>query len=363
MSTSQTSWSPCARRHTSMNFLRCLGGDSSQDLVVHANRDLLERLRWVPGPRRRATSARCPAGGTLPEAAELTVPTSATAGPGSEGRHDQPADLTRYEIAPHPTIQLGQLPKTFAKSTTLVVCSSTRTASPVMCSRRRFPGRSCCASMERSKVMTLLAAFIAAHPVAERNLRRWFFDAPLQDSGKTWVLSKMWGLDPDCPQGLGRARTSTPATHGAERRTVGVGRLEHRTKECLAPDMTARIVVCVDIAHSRGRSVATSHLACRRTATCLRGVGSLLRHGHCQLGGRLPDCFVAAKSDPGLDPGRRATPSAVKMLSGNPAGPRPRPPTGPPGDDEVVCLGRLSTVEAGGSAPCLAALGLEAGRQ
>lgn len=39
----------------------------------------------------------------------------------------------------------------------------------------------------------LIEAFVATYPVAERNLHRWFFDSPLHDQGRTWVLSKMWG--------------------------------------------------------------------------------------------------------------------------------------------------------------------------
>lgn len=40
----------------------------------------------------------------------------------------------------------------------------------------------------------LIGAFINRYPSAERNLQRWFFETPLHDPGRTWVLSKMWGL-------------------------------------------------------------------------------------------------------------------------------------------------------------------------
>ena len=46
----------CSKTHIN-HFLRSLGRDSSQDLVVRANRDLLERLRSVPIPR--STSDFC----------------------------------------------------------------------------------------------------------------------------------------------------------------------------------------------------------------------------------------------------------------------------------------------------------------
>jgi hypothetical protein len=51
----------------------------------------------------------------------------------------------------------------------------------------------------------LIEAFVADYPVAERNLHRWFFDSPLHDQGRTWVLSKMWGAQ------------SEAVTHGAFR--------------------------------------------------------------------------------------------------------------------------------------------------
>lgn len=40
----------------------------------------------------------------------------------------------------------------------------------------------------------LIEAFIEAYPNAERNQHRWFFDTPLHETGRTWVLSKMWGI-------------------------------------------------------------------------------------------------------------------------------------------------------------------------
>lgn len=39
----------------------------------------------------------------------------------------------------------------------------------------------------------LAEAIVAAHPAETNRLGRWFLDAPLHDSGRTWVLSKMWG--------------------------------------------------------------------------------------------------------------------------------------------------------------------------
>jgi len=35
--------------------------------------------------------------------------------------------------------------------------------------------------------------FISRNTVAENNFHRWFFESPLHESGRTWVLSKMWG--------------------------------------------------------------------------------------------------------------------------------------------------------------------------
>ena len=39
----------------------------------------------------------------------------------------------------------------------------------------------------------LVAAFVTDHPAARNNLGRWFFDDPVQEADRTWVLSKMWG--------------------------------------------------------------------------------------------------------------------------------------------------------------------------
>lgn len=44
-------------------------------------------------------------------------------------------------------------------------------------------------------------AFVRTYPVAERNMGRWFFEQPLHDQGRTWVLSKMWGLDTEATLG------------------------------------------------------------------------------------------------------------------------------------------------------------------
>jgi hypothetical protein len=41
----------------------------------------------------------------------------------------------------------------------------------------------------------LAGAFIATYPRAIGNLRRWFLEEPIHESGRTWVLSKMWGLN------------------------------------------------------------------------------------------------------------------------------------------------------------------------
>ncbi|MGC9667682.1 hypothetical protein ACNTMW_14140 [Planosporangium sp. 12N6] len=39
----------------------------------------------------------------------------------------------------------------------------------------------------------LTDAFLTTHPAQANRLGRWFLDAPIHDSGRTWVLSKMWG--------------------------------------------------------------------------------------------------------------------------------------------------------------------------
>jgi len=39
----------------------------------------------------------------------------------------------------------------------------------------------------------LAEAFVLAYPRASERLGRWFLESPIHDSGRTWVLSKMWG--------------------------------------------------------------------------------------------------------------------------------------------------------------------------
>jgi hypothetical protein len=41
----------------------------------------------------------------------------------------------------------------------------------------------------------LAQAFVTAYPNAHERERRWFLDQPLHESGRTWVLSKMWGTN------------------------------------------------------------------------------------------------------------------------------------------------------------------------
>lgn len=47
----------------------------------------------------------------------------------------------------------------------------------------------------------LVEAFLATHPKAEGNIGRWFFDTPIHEAGRTWVLSKMWGADTEATLG------------------------------------------------------------------------------------------------------------------------------------------------------------------
>lgn len=41
----------------------------------------------------------------------------------------------------------------------------------------------------------LAQAFVAEYPNAHERERRWFLDQPVHESGRTWVLSKMWGTN------------------------------------------------------------------------------------------------------------------------------------------------------------------------
>ncbi|XVV10826.1 hypothetical protein ACQP2X_39205 [Actinoplanes sp. CA-131856] len=42
---------------------------------------------------------------------------------------------------------------------------------------------------------SLAEAFMSAYPGSRKRLGRWFIDAPLHDSDKTWLVSKMWGTN------------------------------------------------------------------------------------------------------------------------------------------------------------------------
>ncbi|WP_432565377.1 hypothetical protein [Kineococcus sp. SYSU DK003] len=77
-----------------------------------------------------------------------------------------------------------------------------------------LPGNTKFLSVEGELVdQELIDTFLAAHPGARRAVHRWFFDAPLHHTGRTWVLSKMWGIE--TPPGPGQ-----PAAAGARRRRV-----------------------------------------------------------------------------------------------------------------------------------------------
>lgn len=64
----------------------------------------------------------------------------------------------------------------------------------------------------------LVSAFVTEYPGALGNERRWFLEEPLHDSDRTWVLSKMWGLQSEAvlsalvklAPGAGIAFTSAP---------------------------------------------------------------------------------------------------------------------------------------------------------
>jgi len=41
----------------------------------------------------------------------------------------------------------------------------------------------------------LAQAFVSTYPKAHERERRWFLDQPVHETGRTWVLSKMWGTN------------------------------------------------------------------------------------------------------------------------------------------------------------------------
>ena len=101
-------------------------------------------------------------------------------------------DLTRYAITT-PNRTTGPLPKRRAIHALVVALHDAGVTGELVKTALPRPKLLCVdGSLDGEE---LIEAFIAAHPVAERNQQPWFVDSPLQDSGKTWVLSKMWGLD------------------------------------------------------------------------------------------------------------------------------------------------------------------------
>lgn len=127
----------------------------------------------------------------LPEAAELTVrlrhrEQAARAASSTDGR-----DLTRYVVtAPAGTTE--PLPKRRALLTVVhAVVASGVDAEDVASTIRRAKFLPVDGTVSGTE---LDAAFTAAYPRSEHNLRRWFMDDPVHSGGRTWVLSKMWGI-------------------------------------------------------------------------------------------------------------------------------------------------------------------------
>lgn len=66
----------------------------------------------------------------------------------------------------------------------------------------------------------LADAFAQAYPGGSNRLGRWFLESPIHDSGKTWLVSKMWGIDTEpvlrrllalAPNGSGLRYEQVPA--------------------------------------------------------------------------------------------------------------------------------------------------------
>ncbi|WP_138758540.1 hypothetical protein [Modestobacter altitudinis] len=127
----------------------------------------------------------------LPEAAELTVrlrhrEEAARAANSTDGR-----DLTRYVVAV-PAGATEPLPKRRALLTVVhALVANGVAAEDVASTIRRAKFLPVDGTLSGSE---LDDAFTAAYPRSEHNLRRWFMDDPVHSGGRTWVLSKMWGV-------------------------------------------------------------------------------------------------------------------------------------------------------------------------
>ena len=127
----------------------------------------------------------------LPEASELTVQIRRKQTQArvvvSDGR-----DWTRYEVST-PEGRSGPLRKRWAvlaMATGLHEAGIAADRLATVIPRSRFLPVDGILTGE-----TLSAAFMAAYPGSTKRLGRWFLDAPLHDQGRTWVVSKMWGLN------------------------------------------------------------------------------------------------------------------------------------------------------------------------
>ncbi|TFV82788.1 hypothetical protein E4P40_15500 [Blastococcus sp. CT_GayMR20] len=128
----------------------------------------------------------------LPEAAELTVKlrhreAAARAAASADGK-----DRTQYAIeTPGGTSEF--LPKRRAVLELVQRLAAAGVPAATMAGvirRAKFLGVDGELTGEELRV-----AFTTRYQRAEGNLRRWFLDQPVHDAGRTWVLSKMWGVD------------------------------------------------------------------------------------------------------------------------------------------------------------------------
>ncbi|WP_432573669.1 hypothetical protein [Kineococcus sp. SYSU DK005] len=129
----------------------------------------------------------------LPEAEELTVrlrqrESAARAASAQSGR-----DYTQYVIHT-PAGPSAPLRKRRAVLELLTALHRAGVAPTDLA--RALPGNAKFLSVEGELAdQELIDAFLSTHPGARRGVRRWFFEAPLHHTGRTWVLSKMWGIE------------------------------------------------------------------------------------------------------------------------------------------------------------------------
>jgi hypothetical protein len=126
----------------------------------------------------------------LPEAADLTIQLRRKASQELAARNTDGRDWTQYAII-GPEGSSGPLRKRHAIMKMIHVLHDARIAAEDIAAA--IPGPRFLSVDGTMSGEELQNAFVAAYPKADPG--RWFFDFPVHDDGRTWVVTKMWGTN------------------------------------------------------------------------------------------------------------------------------------------------------------------------